>query len=287
MKRSSLILLLIVGMYSLSTAQVREEKLNMILGVNNAIIIAIPDAEKSYVEKAWREFMKKYGKVDKVKKTSQWLIQSANLVNYDDIGRVNIYAEALDKKVPTELASWVQVDAEFINSADNSEAYEAVASLLQDFALKVKIDLINIELEQQQKVLDKFQSNLTRLENDHTKYVSTIDQSHKDIATAEDNVVKNQQDKETTSSEIDKMKDDPTAEKQVNKLEKTQRKLEKNYLAYINTIAKNKDRITLAETNIEKNIADQDAVKAEIDSQRIVVQKVRDRLTAERATPDE
>ena len=287
MKRSSLILALIFGIYSLSTAQVREENLNMILGVNNALIIPIPDAEKSYVEKEWKEFMKKYGKVDKVKKTSQWLIQSANLVNYEDIGRVSIYAEALDKAIPTELAAWIQVDAEFINSTDNPKAYEAGVNLLEDFALKVKIDLINIELEQHQKVLAKYQSNLERLEKGHAKYENTIDQGHKDIASAEDNVVKNQSDQASTTADIEGMKDDPTSEKQLKKLKKTQGKLERDYLSYVNTIAKNKDRIALAETNIEENLSDQEGVKTEIEEQKLVVKEVRDRLNAVRSDKSE
>jgi len=254
----------------------------MILGVNNALIIEIPEADKSYVEKEWREFMKKYGKVDKVKKTSQWLIQSANLVNYEDIGRVSIYAEALDKVVPTELAAWIQIESDFINSTDNPKAYQAGINLLKDFALKVKIDLINIELEQHQKVLDKYQSNLTRLETDHDKYVATIDQAHKDIASAEDNVVKNQQDQASTNSDIEGVKGDPSSEKQLKKLEKNKRKLEKDYLAYVNNIAKNKDRISLAQTNIEKNLTDQEALNGEIEAQTLVVKEVRDRLDAER-----
>jgi len=286
MKRTSLILTLIIGICAFTTAQVREEKLNMILGVNNALIINIPDADKSYVEKEWRDFMKKYGKVAKVKKTSQWLIQSANLVNYENIGRVNIYAEAMDKAVPTELAVWVQIDDSFISLTDNPDEFQAAVAFLEDFALKVKIDLINIELEQHQKVLDKYQSNLMRLENGHTKNVNTIDQSHKTITTAEDNVVKNKQDQEAGNADIDNykdMKDDPDAAKQLKKLEKKQRKLEKDYLAYINNIAKHKDRITLAETNNEQNLLDQESVKTEIEKQKIVVKEVRDKLTAVRA----
>jgi len=287
MKRSSLILSLIVGIYTFTTAQVREEKLNMILGVNNAVIIKIPDADKAYVEKEWRDFMKKYGKVSKVKKTSQWLIQAANLVNYEDIGSVSIYAEALDKAIPTELAAWIQIGAEFINSTDNPKAYAAAEGLLSDFALKVKIDLINIELEQNQKVLDKYQSNLNRLENSHAKYVSTVDKAYKDIATAEDNLVKNQLDKESTAADIEAIKDDPANEKQLKKLGKKKRTLENDYLSYVNTIAKNKDRIALGEVNIEENQTDQDTVKAEIVEQKVVVKEVRERLTAVRTEKSE
>ncbi|RLD19078.1 MAG: hypothetical protein DRI69_09145 [Bacteroidetes bacterium] len=293
MKKSSLILALIFGIFAITTAQIREEKLNMILGVNNALIIEIPEADKSYVEKEWRDFMKKYGKVSKVKKTSQWLIQSANLVNYADIGRVSIYAEALDKAVPTELAAWIQVEAKFINSTDNPEAYDAAVVFLSDFALKVKTDLINIELEQHQKVLDKYQSNLTRLESSHDKYVSTVDKAHKDVATAEDGIVKNQQDQESTMADIEAIQDDPANEKQLKKLQKKQRGLESDYLTYVNNIAKNKDRITLGEGNIEENLTDQEAVKVEIEEQKLVVKEVRDRLDAVRneksaaANPDE
>lgn len=268
--------------------EVRHERKGMVRGVHDALVIELAGADKSFAEKEWKDFMRKYGKVEKVKKTEEWLIQSAHLVNYPDIDYVNIYAEAFKEDTFSLFTVWIEADTSFI-SPDDEDAWASAEQMMRDFEVKVKIDLINIELDKANKDLTKLQSDLTRLENNHDKYVRTIDQSHLAIETAESDIVINQRDQEQLSNEMREygsMEEDPDAQKELEKLEKRMKKLKKQNLNYHNDIAKYQDRIKQNEANIEQNTVDQENKKLEIEEQEKVVKKIRDRLSLVRAGKD-
>ena len=269
--------------------EIRSEEKGMIRGVHPSLVMDIPEADKSFTEKKWKEFMKKYGSVEKVRKTQEWLLQSAHLVNYPDIDYANIYAEAMSVDTFCTFTVWIQTDSLFINPDDHPSEWASGEQLMKDFALKVKIDLVNEELEAEQKALDKLRNEYEKLANNYDKYVSTIDQSHKSIENAEADIVVNQREQEEVTSEMQeygKLEADPDAQKVLGKLEKKMAKLKKQNLNYHNTIAKNQDRISQNEANIEQNKIDQEEKEAEIETQEAVVQDVRDRLSLIRAGKD-
>lgn len=266
--------------------EIRDERHGMITGMQHAFVMTMEGADKSMLEKKWKDFTSKYGKMQKVKKTQTWLLQSAHLVDYPDIDRVNIFAEVMERAAAPDFVVWVETDSVFINSTDNPTAWEAGTKFLHDFAFKVKFDQITEELEVETKTLDKLNKELEKLETNHTKYVSTINKAHDDIAKAESDIVVNQREQETTTSRLDSytdIADNPDAQKEVKKLEKTMAKLKKQNLNFYNSIGSNKDRIAQNELNLEKNEADQVAKKEEIASHEAVVEAVRSRLNAVKA----
>jgi predicted RNase H-like nuclease (RuvC/YqgF family) len=74
---------------------------------------------------------------------------------------------------------------------------------LQDFAHKVKVDLIAIDLENQQKQLSKMESTLTKLQRENDSLHKIIEDSKKRIAQAETDIQKNLQDQDMAQKEID------------------------------------------------------------------------------------
>ena len=111
-------LLSLIFIFSLAVhaqPEVRTERIGMMRGVHDALVIDIPNVKKSWAEKAWRDFTSKYGKADKVRKTNEWLLQSAHLVNYPDIDYVNIFSEALEEEgIRKRFAMWVETDTIFL-----------------------------------------------------------------------------------------------------------------------------------------------------------------------------
>ena len=277
---------ILVTLNAYAQPEVRDERHGMITGVQHAFVMSFEGTDKSTLEKKWKEFTSKYGKIEKVKKTQTWLLQSVHLVDYPDIDRVNIFAEAKETSGSADFIVWVETDSVFINSTDNKEGWAAGTKFLHDFAFKVKMDQINEELETENKTLEKLNKELEKLESNHEKYVSTINKAHDDIAKAESDIVTNQQEQETTSTRLDSytdIADNPDAQKEVKKLEKTMAKLKKQNLNYYNSIGTNKDRITQNELNLEKNEADQEVKREEIKAHEAVVEAVRARLNAVKA----
>ncbi len=276
----------LVYLNALAQPEVRDERHGMVVGVQHALVMSMEGSDKSTLEKQWKAFTSKYGKMEKVKKTQTWLLQSAHLVDYPDIDRVNIFAEVMERPGAPDFVVWVEIDSVFINSTDNETAWAAGTKFLHDFAFKVKLDQINEELENENKTLEKLNKELEKLETNHTKYVSTINKAHDDIRQAESDIVINQREQETTTARLDSYSDvanNPDVQKEVKKLEKTMAKLKKQNLSYYNSIGTNKDRITENELNLEKNEADQEAKRQEIAAHEQVVEAVRARLNAVKA----
>ena len=291
MIRIPLLTVLVTLLATSITAQIEvsHERKGMVRGVHDALVIELANTDKAYAEKEWKDFMRKYGKVEKVRKTQEWLIQSAHLVNYPDIDYVNVYAEALEQDTFSIFTVWIESDTTFISPDDNPDAWASGEQLMRDFELKVKIDLINIELDAAQKDLDKLENDLERLENNYDKYNRTIEQSHAAIETAESDIVVNQREQEQLTNDMrsyGEMEEDPDAKKELEKLEKKMKKMKKQNLNYHNSIAKSQDRIKQSEANIEQNQIDQENKKLEIEAQEEVVKEIRDKLNLVRAGKD-
>ena len=288
MRLAFVLVAVILCFADLSQAQpeVRDERKGMMVGVRHAFVMTMAGTESSYLEKQWKSFMTKYGKLEKIKKTNTWLLQSAHLVDYPDIDRVNVFSEVMTLSEDPDLVVWIETDSIFINSSENPKAWEAGIELLHEFAFKVKLDQISTEIETEDKVLQKLKNELSKLESSHDKYVQTIDRSHKAIADAESDIVVNQRDQESTTTSLDSYNDlenNPDAQKAVKKLERKMTQLQKQNMNYYNDIARNKDRITQNEANIVQNDADQEAKNLEIEEKEAHLSSIRNRLNAVRA----
>jgi hypothetical protein len=270
----------------LAQPEVSTERLSMMRGVHDALVLEIPHPKTSFAESEWKDFVSKYGRPDKVRKTNEWLLQSAHLVNYPAIDYVNIYAEASELDSTVKFAAWFETDTTFFGAEEYPEQWAAATSMMQDFAIKVTRDLILEELDDEEKSLDKLKSDLDRLERNHEKYVETVDRAHADIRQAESDIVANTAEQEATTAEMESystLEGDPDAAKALKKLEKEMNKLKKRKLNYLNSIASNKERITQNEANIEQNLVEQEEKREEIKAQEAVVAEVRERLDEIRA----
>ena len=183
-------------------AQITEESRVMVSGNQNAILVTLPDASSSFAEKTWKDFVKKYGKVKKVKKSNEWIVAGAQVLNIGGTQPVDIYARTEESGSASQLVMWVNLGEEFVNSDTQADAYEGCVELLENFEHRVRVDLIVIELEEQIKALDKLDSKMNKLKKDSDSYHSTIEKAKAQIAKAEDDIAKNLQDQELTSQEL-------------------------------------------------------------------------------------
>src|SRR5690606_10063860 len=103
----------------------------------------------------------------------------------------------------SRLYLWIESGGSFINSNDDPDASRNVEKLLREFAQKVKVDQITIELDNQQKALDNLEKNLNKLKKENDSYHKTIEDAKARIAKAEADIAKNVQDQLIRSQEIE------------------------------------------------------------------------------------
>jgi len=218
MKSTFLTLLILGGVCSLMGQEIGEQNQPMALGSQNAIYIDLKDVSSSFAEKAWRDFISQYGKAKKVKKSNEWMVEGAQIIEIGGVNTVNLYSRTDETAGGSRHYIWVETGGKFVSESDQKDAYNGAEKLLQDFAHKVKVDMITLELDAQQKAMDNLEKELQKLKRENDSYHKTIQDAKERIAKAETDVIKNVQDQQLRMQEI---------ELQRNILEEVQRRLEK------------------------------------------------------------
>jgi hypothetical protein len=206
MKNYFILLLFVSLMPFISNAQVLEDTVVMCLGSNPALTILIPDAEAKFVDAEWKEFMKPFGKVTKVKQSRETVASHVQILDIGGANEISVY-NLNDEATGGVLSTiWIDLGSGYVNSASTPKEYVASVKLLKDFADKVKVDRIANELTEEQKQLEKFESNLTKLQRERDSLNKIIEDSKKRISQAEADIEKNKKDQELAQKEIDSQK---------------------------------------------------------------------------------
>ncbi len=199
---------LVLAMVFPSQAQISEDDRSMSIGINNALILDLPDTDDKFADKLWKKFIKPYGgKVKKVKKSDEWLSDNAEIVGIGGANTIDIYAEAKEAGNDTELIMWIDLGGAFLSSDDHPDAYVEGEKLLMRYALFVAKEKTKMELEDEEKKLKKLESSLKKLRRDNERYHRDIENAKEKIKKAEANIVDNEVKQEETGQLIDMQKE--------------------------------------------------------------------------------
>ena len=183
-------------------AQVLEETRVMASGSHPALTIVIPGADTKFAEAAWKEYMKSYGKVTRVKQAKESVVSDIQVLDIGGVNRINVYSLTESDGDGAKMIVWFDMGPGYISSEAYPTEYVAAVKFLKDYAHKVKVDLITEELEAQTKILANAQSSLTTLQRQNENYHKTIEDARKRIADAEKDIEKNLKDQEQAQKEI-------------------------------------------------------------------------------------
>ncbi|MEP6646495.1 MAG: hypothetical protein ABJC12_05360, partial [Saprospiraceae bacterium] len=162
-------------------AQVLEDTRVMSQGTNPALTIILPGASIKFADAEWKEFMKPYGKVARVKQSKESLTPDVQLLDIGGINKLNIYNLNEEAGDGVKSIVWIGLDSGYVNSTTNPTAYVASVKFLKEFSHKVQVDLITDDLDDQQKQLTKFESNMTKLQREKENLNKVIEDSKKRI----------------------------------------------------------------------------------------------------------
>lgn len=190
----------------LSAQEVSEGMTAMHAGTHNAFYIDLPDASASFAEKAWKDFIDQYGKAKKVRKSDEWVVEGAQILNIGGVNSLNLYTRTEATGNGSRHYLWIDSGGSYIDSDDNGDAAEYTRDMLKEFAHKVKVDMITLELDEQQRALDNLEKDLGKLKKDNESYHKTIEDAKERIAKAETDIIKNVQDQEIRSQEIEQQR---------------------------------------------------------------------------------
>lgn len=183
-------------------AQVLEETRVMAAGSYPALTIVLPGADTKAAEAAWKEYMKSYGKVTRVKQAKESVVSDIQVLDIGGVNRMNIYSLTESDGDGAKMVVWFDMGTGFISSEAYPTEYVAAVKFLKDYAHKVKVDIITEELQAQTKMLDKAEASLTTLQRQNENYHKIIEDSRKRIAQAEKDIEENLKEQEKAQKEI-------------------------------------------------------------------------------------
>ena len=292
MKKYIFLLLPAVFISGLLSAQVTAENRVMVSGSQPALVVKLKGADTKFAEAEWKDYTKSYGKVIKVKGSKESVIEG---IHVKDIGQgtlLNVYSLATPSVDGSDMIVWFNRGGSYLESSDKE--YATAEEFLKTFAIKVNVDMIALDLEEQQKKQSKLENDLTRLQKVNENLHKDITNAKAKIDQAEIDIPLNVKAQETAQADIanqkgvvESVKENPEEykiqQKLLAKLESNYTKLQKENESLHKTVTDSNAKIKQAELDIETNLEEQKAANQAIADQKIVVDLVQKKLDEARS----
>ena len=191
--RSYLILFFLITAFITSIqSQIVETEKAMNAGVNTALLLEIPDADKKIVEKVWKSYAKSFkGKVKKVKKSDDLITESPSIAGFSEAGLQNIVVRFEQTGDEVEFYSWFELRDQYLSSYHFPDEFDEAQKVLLNFGLEVAKEYTLMELDSEEKNLKKLDNDLKKLVKDKTNYEKSIEDYKQKIIEAEADIENN------------------------------------------------------------------------------------------------
>lgn len=193
---------LFVFFLSTVQAQVLETTQVMSAGSQPALTIILPGADTKLADATWKEYMKSYGKIARVKGGKENVASQVQILDIGGVNRINVYSQSEEVADGAKMVVWIDMGSGFITSEAYPKEYVASVKFLKDFAHEVEIQRISNELEAQNKLLSKAESNLEKLKRENDSLHKIIEDSKKRITEAEKDIETNLKNQEVAQKDL-------------------------------------------------------------------------------------
>lgn len=252
------------------------------IGLIQGYELTIQDANKDVLEEVWKNYVKekgaklKYDRKSKEYSATDFIVPGQSLVS-------TAYSFVAEESTMATLKMAFEVSGtkDFVSQENYPDCHAAILAMGADVAKNVKIEAINNELKEEEKILGDREKDLKNLKNDKDKLEKQIDNCKKDIKDAERDLETLARDKETLyklmNPEAGEVAITPST-KQLKEWRKELKKIERKEESNHKTI--NKCTQTIQDNESELPVNEQMQIEASkaIDIQKEVVSKVQSRL---------
>ena len=184
--------------------EISESKETMKKGTFNAIVVELPNAEDKVALKVWKSFIKGYGaKAKKVKKSKEYLASGAIIGGLNNSENVDVFARVQEKGDDSELIVWIEMGEFYVSSGSFPSDYAEAVKMLEEYVFEVAKELVNIEIEKEEKKMKKLEKEMTKLKKKNNGYQKDVEKAKEAIAKAERNIEENEREQKEQASVIE------------------------------------------------------------------------------------
>jgi len=181
-------------------AQITEEPHTMSLGVQNALVLDLPDTDSKLISQNWKTYLKEYGKVKYNRKAKEWYLMRTKISPIDASDKIDIYMQSDDN----QIIVYIDFGDEFLTKKHPS--YDNAVDFLKAFELEVEIAKIQKELEEEEKSMKKLEKQQTILNRNEIRYNKTIENAKNKIVQYEEKLIKNKEEQIAIAQKIEEQK---------------------------------------------------------------------------------
>ena len=196
------------GLYSLSAqvSMVSETNKQMSFGIRPGFTIAFPNTDQKLVDDVWADFVKNNfgGKLKKGKKGER----SATGLRSPSVsaGEFGLYSSTEKIGDGAQLDVWFDAGSFFLNRLDDPARTNETKTLLSRFYYDVRRAAVGQEVKAEEVRLKELETRQKKLQRDNTTLLKDIENYKAKLKKAEEDLVQNQKDQESTIIDIEKQR---------------------------------------------------------------------------------
>jgi DNA repair exonuclease SbcCD ATPase subunit len=204
MKLRSILILLVLILGTSLHAQIREQKVKMSMGEQNALTLEIPGVTDKLVGEVWKDYLKKEyrSKPKWNRKTNEWFSDDADIESLGLGNTIDIYCTVEEKGEDVRLNVWFDLGGAYLNSKDHKDRYTEAEKMLMGFGLEVAKEKTRIELENEMNELKELEKELAKLKTANERYHKEIKRAEEVIKKAKEDIVNNEQEQKNMEGQI-------------------------------------------------------------------------------------
>ena len=196
------------GLYSLTAqvSMVSETNKQMSFGIRPGFTIAFPNTDQKLVDDVWADFVKNNfgGKLKKGKKGEKSAIglRSPSV----SAGEFSLYSSTEKIGDGAQLDVWFDAGSFFLNRLDDPARTNETKTLLSRFYYDVRRAAVGQEVKAEEVRLKELETRQKKLQRDNTTLLKDIENYKAKLKKAEEDLVQNQKDQESTIIDIEKQR---------------------------------------------------------------------------------
>lgn len=198
---SFLFLSFVLSLFAQNEVKVSEENQSFSVGSKNCIVVTIPHGEKDFVEKSLQKELKNWNGKSSSSKDEFTMLQGTT--KFMGAKAFDAYAKVLpggDDYLRVAVA--VDLGGAFLNSREHQEQYRAMSEQLKKFGKETAESCLDDHLHEENKILDRMQKDLHKLERQKEKDLEDIEDFKRKIIENEKEIEENIKNQEKTKENI-------------------------------------------------------------------------------------
>lgn len=274
--------------------EVERKTVKMSQGEQQAYIVNIPETDFDEVTKDWKKIIRQNTK-SKVEEVGQELVIKGTYISEIHNGSINIYSTLMKDDSAVRLVAVFEIDSVFFNFSEDTKDLHTektnnhITHFLRHFAVEQYRETVEEELEGEEKKLKDLNKEMNSLTKLREGYLEEIQENEQKIKNSEDVISSFEQDNVRKLDEINAKKatiaslaDDPVmhdkAKDELKNFEKQKKNIENTLKKERKNIVKYNSSIEDYNRQIENNLELEEEMKAAIEAQEDVVNKVSAKL---------